>query len=321
MNQLESMNVLLAVVDAGSLSAAGRKLGMPLATVSRKVSELEAALGTRLLIRSTRQLALTESGHGYVAACRRILEEVGEAERNAAGEYQSPRGELVVTAPVVFGRLHVLPMLVEFLQAYPEVNARLALGDRIVNLLDEHVDLALRIGTLPDSGMVAAGLGSLRRVACASPAYLARAGTPRHPRELGAHSCVSFDALSAGSTWRFEGKGTETVVSVTPRLTVSTAEAAIDAAVAGLGVTCVLSYQAEAALRTGKLALVLEAFEPAPIPVSLVYSSQGRLPLKLRALLDFAAPRLRTRLQESEAALKATHRPAAIARPPRARRR
>jgi len=320
MNRLESMNVLLAVVDAGSLSAAGRKLGMPLATVSRKVSELEAALGTRLLVRSTRQLALTEPGHGYVAACRRILEDVGEAERHAAGEYRAPRGELVMTAPVVFGRLHVLPILVEFLQAYPEVNARLALGDRIVNLLDEHVDLGLRIGTLPDSGMVATGVGSLRRVACASPAYLARARTPRHPRELGAHACVSFDALSAGSTWRFEDKGSELPVAINPRLTVSTAEAAIDAATAGLGVTCVLSYQAEAALRAGKLALVLEAFEPAPIPVSLVYSSQGRLPLKLRALLDFAAPRLRKRMQETAAALKAAHRPAAAARPARARR-
>jgi DNA-binding transcriptional LysR family regulator len=320
MNRLESMSVLLAVVDAGSLSAAGRKLGMPLATVSRKVSELEAALGTRLLIRSTRQLALTEPGHGYVAACRRILEDVGEAERNAAGEYRTPRGELVITAPVVFGRLHVLPILVEFLQAYPEINVRLALGDRIVNLLDEHVDLGLRIGTLPDSGMVATGVGSLRRVACASPAYLTKAGTPRHPRELGAHSCVSFDVLSAGNTWRFEDKGSESLVPINPRLTVSTAEAAIDAAVAGLGVTCVLSYQAEAALRTGKLALVLQSFEPAPIPVSLVQSSQGRLPLKLRALLDFAAPRLRTRLQETAAAFKAAHRPVVAARSLRRRR-
>lgn len=314
MNRLEAMNVLLAVVDAGSLSAAGRRLGMPLATVSRKVSELEAALGTRLLIRSTRQLALTEPGHGYVAACRRILEDVGEAERNAAGEYRAPRGELVITAPVVFGRLHVLPILVEFLQAYPEVNARLALGDRIVNLLDEHVDLALRIGTLPDSGMVATGVGSLRRVACASPAYLAKAGTPRHPRELGAHACVNFDALSAGNTWRFEDKGDESVVAINPRLTVSTAEAAIDAAIAGLGVTCVLSYQVEAALRAGKLVLVLQAFEPKPIPVSLVYSSQGRLPLKLRALLDFAAPRLRNRLLETAAAIEASRRPEVAAR-------
>jgi len=168
--------------------------------------------------------------------------------------------------------------------------------------------------------MVATGVGSLRRVACASPAYLAKAGTPRHPRELGAHSCVSFDALTAGSTWRFEDKGKESPVAINPRLTVSTAEATVDAAIASLGVTCVLSYQAEAALRAGKLVLVLRAFEPAPIPVNLVYSRQGRLPLKLRALLDFAAPRLRTQLQDTEAALKAADPPAAGPRTARARR-
>jgi DNA-binding transcriptional LysR family regulator len=308
MNRLESMSVLLAVVDAGSLSAAGRKLGMPLATVSRKVSELESALGTRLLIRSTRQLAVTESGHGYVAACRRILEEVSEAERAAAGEYLEPRGELVITAPVVFGRLHMLPILVDFLKAYPDVNARLVLGDRIVNLLDEHVDLGLRIGTLPDSGLVATTVGSLRRVACASRAYLSRAGTPKHPGELGAHQCVTFDALAVGNSWRFQAKGKESLVPIRPRLTVSTAEAAVDAAIAGLGVTCVLSYQVEAAIRSKSLALVLEAFEAPPIPVNLVYSGQGRLPLKLRALLDFSAPRLRAQLRKTEASLKGARR-------------
>jgi DNA-binding transcriptional LysR family regulator len=204
---------------------------------------------------------------------------------------------------VVFGRLHVLPILVEFLGAYPEVNVRLALGDRLVNLIDEHVDLALRIGALPDSGMVASNVGTLRRVACASPNYLAEAGTPQHPRELGTHRCVSFDVLAAGSAWRFQVGGKESLIPIHPRLTVSTAEAAVDAAVAGLGVTCVLSYQVEAALRAGRLALVLEGFEPAAIPVSLVHSNQGRLPLKLRALLDFAAPRLRARLRGTELAL------------------
>jgi DNA-binding transcriptional LysR family regulator len=297
MNRLESMRVLLAVVDAGSLSAAGRKLGMPLATVSRKVSDLEADLNTQLLIRSTRQLTMTDAGRGYVAACRRILEEVTEAERAAAGEYSAPRGELVVTAPVVFGRLELLPVLVDFLQAYPDVNVRLALGDRIVNLLEDQVDLALRIGILPDSGLVATQLGSVRRVVCASPAYLSRKGTPERITDLAAHDCVSFEPFAIGDSWRFEVERTEIVVPIRPRLTVSTAEAAIDAAVAGLGVTRVLSYQAAAELRAGKLALILESFEPSPLPVSLLYASQGRLPLKLRALLDFATPRLRIRLQ------------------------
>lgn len=303
MNRLESMSVLLAVVDAGSLSAAGRSLGMPLATVSRKVSDLEAALKTRLLIRSTRQLTLTESGRGYIAACRRILEDVNEAERAAAGEYTEPRGELIVTAPVVFGRLHLLPVLTEFLQVYPEVKVRLALGDRNFNLREDHVDLALRIGTLPDSGLISTHLGSVRRVVCASPKYLSKRGTPERVQDLAARDCVSFELFAVGDTWRFQVDGAESVARIHPRLTVSTAEAAIDAAVAGLGVTCVLSYQVESALRAGDLQRILEAFEPAPLPVSFLYASQGRLPLKLRALLDFATPRLRARLQKAETAL------------------
>jgi DNA-binding transcriptional LysR family regulator len=298
------MRVLLAVIDAGSLSAAGRKLGMPLATVSRKVSDLEAELKTRLLIRSTRQLTLTEAGRGYVAACRRILEEVHEAERAAAGEYDAPRGELVVTAPVVFGRLQMLPVLIEFLRAYPEVNVRLALGDRIVNLLEDHVDLALRIGSLPDSGLIATHLGRIRRVVCASPLYVSKSGVPGAPRDLAAHQCVSFEPLATDNTWRFNVDGADTGVPIHPRLIVSTAEAAIDAAIAGLGITCVLSYQIESAMRAGALRLLLESFEPPPLPVSFLYSSQGRLPLKLRALLDFAAPRLRARLQQVDLALE-----------------
>ena len=305
MNRLESMEVLLAVVDTGSLSAAGRKLGMPLATVSRKVSELEAALKARLLIRSTRQLRLTEAGRGYVDACRRILEDVNEAERSAAGEYNAPRGELVVTAPVVFGRLHLLPVLTEFLRAYHEVSVRLSMGDRVVNLLEDHVDLALRIGALADSGLFATQLGSLRRVACASPAYLAQHGTPQHPRELAEHDCVSFEPLASADSWHFRVERNEVSVPVHCRLTVSTAEAAVDAAVSGFGITCVLSYQVEAALRAGELALILEAFEPDPLPVSFVHAGQGRLPLKLRALLDFAIPRLRARLTRTAETLAA----------------
>jgi DNA-binding transcriptional LysR family regulator len=303
MNRLESMSVLVTVVDAGSLSAAGRQLGMPLATVSRKVSDLEAELRTQLLLRSTRQLTLTESGRGYVEACRRILEQVNEAERAAAGEYTAPRGELVVTAPVVFGRLHVLPVLNEFLRAYPEVSVRLALGDRVVNLLEDHVDLALRIGALPDTGLIATSLGSIRRVLCASPDYLSRRGQPVRVEDLAAHDCVSFELLATGETWRFQVEGAEVAVPIRPRLTVSAAEAAVDAAIAGLGVTAVLSYQVESALRAGELALILRSAEPAPLPVSFLYASQGRLPLKLRALLDFATPRLRARLQKAAAAL------------------
>ena len=299
MNRLESMSVFLTVVEAGSLSAAGRKLGMPLATVSRKLSGLETHLKARLLTRSTRQLSLTDAGRAYVAACKRILEDLNDAERSASGEYSAPRGELVVTAPIVFGRLHVLPVTAGFLEAYPEVDVRLVLGDRVINLLEEHVDLAVRIGELPDSSMSATRVGAIGRVVCASPGYLAARGTPGAPGELGAHQCITFDTLLSPASWTFNAGGTELSVTIHSRLTVNTAEAAVEAAIAGVGVTRVLSYQVEDAVRAGLLNVVLREFEPAPVPVSLVFTSQKRLPLKLRAFLDYAVPRLRERMQKA----------------------
>ena len=299
MNRLESMSVFLTVVEAGSLSAAGRKLGMPLATVSRKLSELEAHLKTRLLTRSTRQLSLTDAGRAYVAACKRILEDVNEAERAASGEYSAPRGELVVTAPIVFGRLHVLPVAAGFLEAYPEVDVRLVLGDRVINLLENHVDLAVRIGELPDSGLSATRVGTIGRVVCGAPAYFAARGAPASPAELGAHQCITFDTLLSPASWTFKAGGAELSVPIHSRLTVNTAEAAVDAAIAGAGVTRVLSYQIEDAVRAGLLNVVLREFEPAPVPVSLVFAERGPLPLKLRAFLDYAVPRLRERMQKT----------------------
>lgn len=296
MDRFESMSVLLAVVEAGSLSGGGRKLGMPLASVSRKISELEAHLKARLLTRSTRQLTLTDAGRDYIVACRRILEDLNDAERAASGEYSAPRGELIITAPIVFGRLHVLPIAIEFINAYPEVDVRLALGDRVVNLLEDHVDLAVRISELADSSLIATRIGSIRRVVCGSPAYFAAHGVPRSPIELSSHACVTFAALMAAGPWTFEVNGADVTVPVRSRLAVNTAEAAVDAATAGVGVTRVLSYQMEEARRAGLLQVVLQEFEPEPLPVSLVYSSQGRLPQKMRAFLDFAAPRLRQRI-------------------------
>ena len=184
MDRLEAMSLFVAAAEAGSLSAAGRRFGIPLATVSRKVSDLERHLKTRLLNRSTRRLTLTDAGQAYLVACRRILDEVGEAERSAAGEYSVPTGELIITAPIVFGRLHVLPIVTAFLAAYPEVAVRLTLADRITQLVEEHIDLAVRIGDLPVSSLVAIRVGSIRRVVCASPAYLAAHGTPRTPGDL-----------------------------------------------------------------------------------------------------------------------------------------
>jgi DNA-binding transcriptional LysR family regulator len=296
MDRLDAMSVLLAVVEAGSLSAGARRLGLPLTTVSRKVSDLEAHLRTRLLNRSSRQVTPTDAGRIYVAACRRILEEIGEAERTAAGEYAAPKGELLVTAPIVFGRLHVLPVVLEFLNAYPDIDIRLTLTDRSLNLWEDNVDVAARIGELPDSSLVAARLGAIRRVVCASPGYFAERGKPQHPQELAAHDCITFQGLSSPEAWTFRNGKSEVTVAIHSRLTVNTAEAAIDAAQAGVGLTRVLSYQIAQARQAGAIATALEDFEPPPWPVNLVYPSQGRLPVKLRAFLDFAAPRLKARM-------------------------
>jgi DNA-binding transcriptional LysR family regulator len=295
MDRLEAMSLLVAAIEAGSLSGAARRLGMPLATVSRKVSDLESHLRSRLLVRSTRRLALTEAGRSYVEACRRILDDVAQAERAAAGEYRAPRGDLVITAPVVLGRLHVLPIVVDFLKEHPQIDVRLALADRIVHLLEEHIDVAVRIGELPDSSQVALRIGRIRHVVCASPAYFAARGTPQRPADLARHDCITFEGLSSALTWHFAGRKAQSI-RVHSRLSVNTAEAAIDAALAGLGITRVLSYQAEQALRAGSLALALESHEPPPRPVSLLHAGGRLLPLKLRAFLDYAAPRLRARL-------------------------
>lgn len=296
MDRLEAMSVLLAVVETGSLSAAGRRLGAPLSTVSRKISDLEILLGAKLFSRSSRRILLTEAGQSYVAACRRILSDVEEAERAASGEYRAPRGDLVITAPVVFGRLHVLPLVVAFLDAYPEIDIRLVLADRVFHLLDDHVDVALRIAALPDSSLVAIRLGQIRRVVCGSPAYFAGRGMPDAPQALSSHSCIGFEGLMSANGWTFLAGATEQTIGVRCRLVVNTAEAAIDAAIAGLGVTRVLSYQVAAAIRAGLLHTALQEFEPEPWPVSLIHGGQGLLPLKLRAFLDFAAPRLRVAL-------------------------
>ncbi|KAF1012448.1 MAG: HTH-type transcriptional regulator DmlR [Pseudomonas fluorescens] len=297
MNRLESMSVFVAVVEAGSLSAAARHLGMPLATVSRKVAELEAHLATRLLHRTTRQLSLTEAGNAYVVACKRILDDIDEAERCATGEYTAPKGELTVTAPVVFGRLHVVPVVAQFLAQYPEIDINLLLTDRVMHLMEEHCDVAVRIGDLPDSSLKALQVGKVRRVVCASPGYAHR-GEPRAPQDLAVHNCITFEVLASTGAWTFgEGKSAQSV-TVHSRLSVNTAESAIAAAQLGVGVIRVLSYQVADAVREAQLQVVLQPFESAPLPVSLVHKGQSPLPLKLRAFLDFVTPRLRERLSE-----------------------
>ena len=293
MDRLEAMSVFVAVVAAGSFSAASRQLRMPLPTVSRKVAEIEAHLQAKLLVRSTRKLVLTEAGQAYIEDCKRILEAVTEAERGASGQYNAPQGELTVTAPIVFGRLHVMPVVTDFLRAYERVDVRLLLADRALNLIEDHVDLAVRIGSLPDSRLVASKVGQIRRVVCASPAYLQERGTPRTPQDLRQHDCATFAGLTDAGSWSFRDGET---VRVHSRLSTSTAEAAIDATLAGIGLTCTLSYQIAEAVKAGRLQVVLKKFEPAPLPVSLIYVRESRITAKLRAFIDYAASRLRARL-------------------------
>jgi DNA-binding transcriptional LysR family regulator len=269
---------------------------MPLPTVSRKVSDLEAHLNARLFNRSTRRLTLTDAGDTYIAACKRILEDVRETEHTVSGEFSTPRGELVISAPIVFGRIHVLPVIAAFFQAYPEVTVRLSLSDRMVGLLEDHVDLALRIGELEDSRLIARRCGSTRRVVCGSPEYFSQHGTPKHPTDLASHAAVIFETVTSSNAWVFAADRSDIAVSMRRQLIVNTSEAAIDAAIAGVGVTRVLSYQVEHAINVGTLVAVLKRFEPNSLPISLVHDNQRRVPLKVRAFLDFAAPRLRARL-------------------------
>jgi DNA-binding transcriptional LysR family regulator len=298
MDRFDAIRTLLAAVDGGSLSAASRKLGVPLPTVSRQVSELEARLRTQLVIRTNRKLLLTDAGSAFVAAGRRVLEELEEAERAAAGEYRIPRGDLLVTAPIMFGKLHVTPVVLAFLAAYPEVNVRVVLFDHVIDLVENHVDVAVRIGHLPDSGLVAARIGEIHWVICASPAYLSTRGTPVAPDDLAQHDCIGFEGLQMVRTWPF-GRGTNAkTVAIRPRFAANTADAIIEAAIAGIGIARLTSYQAAGAIRDGRLVSLLRGYGPEPLPVHLVHTGPPLVPLKMRAFLDFASPRLKASLAD-----------------------
>jgi DNA-binding transcriptional LysR family regulator len=300
MDRFEAMSMLLEVVEQGSLSAASRNLSVPVTTLSRKLSELEAVLGTRLLVRTTRRITLTDAGINYITAARRILELVDEAEHEAAGEFTTPKGDLALAAPVMFGRLHVLPIVADFLALYPEINVRLLLADRNVHLVDDHIDMAVRIGRLPDSSMGATRVGSMRTVVCASPSLLASHGTPQAPDDLIRLPCVTVDIPVPPLAWRFRNNGSDASIEVPvrPRLSVTSTEAAADAVIRGVGAARLLLYQAAEAERSGKLKIILSTFEPEPTPVHLVHVERTQMPMKLRSFIDFAGPRLRAALEE-----------------------
>jgi DNA-binding transcriptional LysR family regulator len=292
MDRFEAMTVFAAVADADSFTAAARRLGLSPPAVTRAVAALEARLGIRLLNRTTRRVSLTEAGGRFLEAARRLLAELDAAEKSAAGAAAEPAGQLALTAPVTFGRLHIAPLVSDFLAAHPRVTARLLLIDRVVDLVEEGIDAAVRIGALPDSTLQARKVGEVRRQVVASRAYLRRKGTPRHPRELATHDIVAFGS-GGGREWRF-GTGKERIsVVVAPRLEVNDAAAAIALAERGDGLTRILSYQAAEALAARRLVPVLERFAPPPLPVQLVHPPGRLVPAKTRAFLDFAAERLR----------------------------
>jgi DNA-binding transcriptional LysR family regulator len=298
MDRIDAMRAFVASVDRGSLASAARSLGHSAAAVTRATALLEGRLKMRLLHRSTRALHLTQFGETYLATCREVLAALDLAERGAAAEQERPSGLLTITAPLRFGQLHVRPVLDAFLDANPAVQARLLLLDRVVNLVEEGIDVAVRLAHLPDSTLVATRLGEVRRVLCASPAYIERCGTPRAPSALREHACIMERDRAETELWRFASAPGRSLVaiSIRPRLMVNSAAVAIDSSIAGHGITRVMSYQAAAAVRAGKLIVLLAQYEPPPIPLHLVLPSARSRTLKQRAFVDFAAPRLRDHL-------------------------
>lgn len=288
MDRFAAINAFVSVADHNGFAPAARKLGLAPSAATRHVAAIEAWLGVRLLNRTTRAVSLTDAGHRFLDRARRILADLDEAEQMAEGERGEPGGRLVVTAPLVFGRLHVAPLVCSFVKMHHGIQAELLLGDRIVNLVEEGIDVALRIGVLSDSADVARRIGATRRVLVAAPEYLARAGTPADPFGLGGHRLISVTALTPVRSWHFAANGLPCDVPVTPTYVTNSADAAIWHALQGGGITMALSYQVIDHVRAGTLKVVLEAFEPEPYPIQFVYPTSRLLSVKVRALIDMA---------------------------------
>ena len=286
MDRLDAMQAFVAVADLQGFAPAARKLGLSPSGVSRLIAALEDRLGARLLQRTTRKVALTDVGTRYLERARRILADVEEAESSAEGERTRPSGRLVVSAPIGFGRLHVSPVMSQYLARYPEVTAELRLTDRTVNLVEDGVDLAVRIGHLPDSTLVARHVGEMRRIVVASDAYLAQRGEPDTPEAIATHDTIQFGAATAAPEWRFVEDGRDVRVVCTPRFTTNSADAAIQYAAQEGGLTRVLAYQAAEAIKAGRLRIVLEKFEPPALPIHAVYPTSRLLSAKVRAFID-----------------------------------
>ena len=300
MDRIDALRAFVAAADLGGLSAAARALGRSPASLTRAVAEVEAHAGTTLLQRTTRSLKLTDAGQRYLVVARRVLADLDEADRSAGDVVASPRGVLAVTAPLAFGAMHVRPIIQAYLRAYEDVRVRLVLLDRVADLVAEGFDVAVRLAHLPDSALVAVSIGAARRVVVASPSYLAKHGRPRTPADLASHRCVASTPLTPSDTWTFRGKR----VRVNPVLSVNATDAAIRAAIDGVGVTLAMSYLVAPELRSGRLVRILGTYEPPPLPAHLVFPAASARTAKVRAFVELATPRLRALLSPQASARK-----------------
>lgn len=293
MDRFTEMQVFVAVAECEGFAAGARKLKISPPAATRAVADLEHRLGVKLFNRTTRYVRVTDAGQRYLDDAKRILAQVAEADEAAIGINAAPRGHLVITAPVLFGRMYVMPGVVDYLQKYPDTEISAMFVDRVVNLLEEGVDVALRIGELSDSSFKALKVGSVRRVVCASPAYIEKHGLPLHPDDLSQHQIVVATNLGPHVEWRFNEKNQVKAVRLKPRLTVTSNDAAIEAAVEGLGITRLISYQIAPELAAGKLKIILSEFESPPLPIHILHREGRNASTKIRAFIDLIAERLR----------------------------
>ncbi|WP_323048427.1 LysR family transcriptional regulator [Paraburkholderia sp.] len=293
MDRLQAMTTFVTVVETEGFASAARKLNVSPSVVSRMVTELEERLGVRLLTRTTRIVRLTEAGATYFEDCRRILGDIDAAEVTATGTHAAPRGQLTVTAPVMFGKLHLMPVVLDYLTRFPAVNVNCWFLDRIVNLVDEGADVAVRIGELPSSSLQAIAVGKVRRVLCAAPAYLEQYGVPQRPEDLAGHTTIQASGVSPAPEWRFAADRQPLAVPIQPRLTTTTNESAIAAAIAGFGVARLMSYQVAREIEAGTLKIVLADYEPAALPVHVVHREGRHANQRVRSFLDLAIETLR----------------------------
>ncbi|MBK5377649.1 LysR family transcriptional regulator [Pseudomonas sp. TH43] len=303
MDRFQEMHIFTTVAQEQGFSSAARRLGLSAASVTRAVAALELRIGTHLLVRTTRSVHLTEAGQRFLEDCRRILAEVQEAEDSAAGSHTEPRGQLTVTAPVLFGELFVTPVMAGYLAQYPDVSINALLLDRVVSMVEEGIDVAVRIGELPDSNQHAIRVGEVRRVVCGSPQYLDEHGRPNHPQALAGAPVVATSSIGQQRSWLFLDQGQPLSVKPEPRLVVTANQSAITAACMGVGLTRVLSYQVASKVAAGELEIVLAEYELPPLPIHIVYQGGRKAPVRVRSFVDFAVSALREHPALKHAAL------------------